>query len=187
MKALVAYATSEGQTRKIARHVADRIVDTGQSVELLELSDAEDIELSRFDGVVLAASVHAGHYQKALANFAAKHADHIAKLPSLFLSVSLAAAGHDAEDWRGLHRILEDLEEATGWTPRQVEQIAGAYQPSKYDVFRGFIMRRIIAAKNPEADLDADKEYTDWQALDALTDDWMGSVGAGRPDWTDPD
>ena len=176
MKVLIAYATSEGQTRKIARHLADRIADVRQSVELLDLSDVEDVELSRFDGVILAASVHAGHYQKTLANFAATHADRLATLPSLFLSVSLAAAGHDAEDWRGLDRILEDLKGATGWTPGRVAQVAGAYLPSRYDVFRRFVMRRIIAAKNPEADLDADKEYTDWPAVDAMVDDWLGSI-----------
>jgi menaquinone-dependent protoporphyrinogen oxidase len=31
-------------------------------------------------------------------------------------------------------------------------------------------MRRIVAAKDPQADLDADKEYTDWKALDTLID-----------------
>jgi menaquinone-dependent protoporphyrinogen oxidase len=51
-----------------------------------------------------------------------------------------------------------------------VEQVAGAYLPSKYDFFRRFIMRRIIAAKDPQADLDADKEYTDWTAPDTLID-----------------
>jgi len=105
-------------------------------------------------------------------------------LPSLFLSVSLAAAGHDSEDWRGLHRILEDFEEATRWTPRRVEQIAGAYLPSKYDVVRRFIMRRIVAARKLEADLDADKEYTDWHALNALIGDWLTSIGLEQPDVT---
>jgi menaquinone-dependent protoporphyrinogen oxidase len=69
--------------------------------------------------------------------------------------VSLAAAGHDAEDWRGLDSILDDLETATGWTPGRVEQIAGASLPTQYYVFRRFIMRRIIAAKDPETDLNS--------------------------------
>lgn len=176
MKILIAYATNEGQTRKIARTVADRIVDTGHSTELIELSAAEDIELGRFDGVILAASVHVGHYQRALAEFASNQANQLQRLPSLFLSVSLAAAGHDAEDWRALDRILDDFSEATGWIPGRVEQVAGAYLPSKYDIFRRFIMRRIVASKNPEADLDADKEYTDWEKLSSLVDNWLSSV-----------
>ncbi|MBR9651175.1 flavodoxin domain-containing protein [Thalassovita aquimarina] len=175
MKVLVSYATSEGHTRKIARTLADRIADSGHMVELLHIDDADDIDLDRFDRVIVAASVHAGHYQRAVSEFAAKHAAQLGAKPSLFLSVSLAAAGHDAEDWRGLDKILADFQDATGWTPGRVEQIAGAYMPSQYDVFRRFVMRRILAQKDPEADLDQDKEYTDWPALDALIAEWLGA------------
>lgn len=173
MKLLVGYATTEGQTRKIARRVADRAADAGHMVELLGLADAEGLDLARFDRAVLAASLHAGHYQKPLAAFVTENAQWLEKHPTLFLSVSLAAAGHDAEDWRGLNRIQEDFREATGWVPGQVEQVAGAYRPGQYDIFRRFIMRRIIAEKDPQADLDQDREYTDWEALDALVDAWM--------------
>lgn len=176
MKVLVAYATSEGQTRKIARQVADRIADAKHTVELLELSAANDIDLARFDGAVLAASLHMGHYQRTLSDFAAKQTNDLKGKQTLFLSVSLAAAGHDAEDWKGLDRILEELIEATGWIPGRVEQVAGAYLPSEYDIFRRFIMRRIIASKNSGADLDADHEYTDWNALNLSVDEWLATL-----------
>lgn len=173
MKVLVAFSTGEGQTRKIARHVADVIADGGHAVELVRLADAEDIDIGRFDRVILAGSVHAGRYQRVLSDFAARQAVALRGKPTLFLSVSLAAAGHDAEDWRGLEHILADFQQATGWRPGRTEQVAGAYMPSRYDLFRRFIMRRIVAGKDPGIDLDADKEYTDWPALDAVVKDWM--------------
>lgn len=176
MKIFIGYATGEGQTRKIARHVADRIYEGGHSVELLSLVDTGPVDLSRFDGAVLGGSVHAGRYQTALSEFAADHAKALGEKPTLMLSVSLVAAGHDAEDWRALDQILSDFQVATGWTPDQVAQVAGAFKPLEYDVFRRFIMRRIIAAKDPEADLDQDKEYTDWAALDRAVDIWLATV-----------
>ena len=39
MTVLIAYATTEGQTRKIARFCADRLIARGQSVEVLPLVD----------------------------------------------------------------------------------------------------------------------------------------------------
>ncbi|MDQ2089815.1 flavodoxin domain-containing protein [Marimonas arenosa] len=174
MKVLVAYATREGHTRKIARHVTDRIYDAGNTAELLALGDAGDVDLQRFDRVILAAPIHVGHYRRALTDFASSHANSLAAMPTLFLSVSLAAAGHDAEDWKTLDRILDEFEEATGWKPDRVEQIAGAYRPSDYDIFTRFIMRRILANKDPEADLDADRDYTDWPGLESVIDDWLG-------------
>lgn len=177
MKVFVGYATTDGHTRRIARHVADRIADAGHGVELMRLGEAEDIDLARFDRVILAASVHLGHYQRVLSEFAAERAGFLKARPALLLSVSLAAAGHDADDWKGLGRILEEFVEATGWRPDRVEQVAGAYRPSDYDVFRRFVMRRIVAARDPEADPDADRDYTDWAALDRTVDGWLGAPG----------
>lgn len=175
MRVLVAYASTEGQTRKIARQVADRIADRGEGVELASLADVEDMDLVRFDRVILAASIHMGHYQQMLGDFVDAQLGPLLQKPTLFLSVSLAAAGHEAEDWTGLDRVLKEFQEATGWTPGRVAQIAGAYCPSRYDIVRRFIMRRIIVAKDPDADLAADKEYTDWPALNATVDQWLAS------------
>ena len=176
MKILVTYATSEGHTRKIGRQVTDRIANAGHAVELLDLGNAVDIELRRFDGAILAASVHMGHYQRSLTDFVANHFKTLKEVPTLFLSVSLSAAGHDTEDWSGLDRIMTDFVEATGWTPDRVEQVAGAYMPSQYDIFRRFIMRRIIATKDAKTDLSSDYDYTDWRALDRIIDDWINSL-----------
>ena len=175
MKLLLAYASTEGHTRKIARHVADRLVDHGHAVELLPLGEADDLDLTRFDRAILAASLHVGHYQHTLITFVTAHRDWLAAQDTLFLSVSLAAAGHDAEDWRALDQIMADLTEATGWTPGTVMQVAGAYTPSRYDLVRRLIMRRIVAKKDPGIDLNADKEYTDWAALDQGVTDWLGA------------
>lgn len=178
MKILVSYASTEGHTRKIAQHLADRLVNAGNSVELIDLAQAINIDLSRFDGAILAASIHMSHYQHSLSDFAAKHALGLEAMPTLFLSVSLSAAGHDTKDWQGLTKIIADLTQATGWTPTRTEQIAGSYCPSKYDVFRRFIMRRIIARKDDVADPDLDHDYTDWHALNRLVDDWRKSLSA---------
>jgi menaquinone-dependent protoporphyrinogen oxidase len=175
MKLLVGYATTDGQTRKIARHVADRLADAGHAVELLPLREDDGLETERFDRAVLAASLHGGRYQPELARFVAARRDWLAAHPALLLSVSLSAAGHDAGEWRALDHVTEDFESATGWTPDRVLQVAGAYRPSRYDIFGRFVMRRIIAEKDPEADPGADKEYTDWAALDAALDDWLGA------------
>lgn len=70
----------------------------------------------------------------------------------MFLSVSLPAAGQEADDWQGLNRILSDLPEATGWAPDRSEQIAGAYRPSHDVVFRRVIMRQILATKHTSLD-----------------------------------
>ncbi len=175
MKLMIGYATKEGQTRKISRHIADLAADAGHAVELLALEDADAIDPNRFDAVLLAAPIHAGSYPKAVSKFVSNKAALLRGDKARFLSVSLAASGHDAEDWRGLDEIVDDFCAATGWAPSDVKHIAGAYTPSKYDILTGFIMRRIISAKDPEADPKDDKEYTDWDDLDAWIKGWMNA------------
>ena len=91
-------------------------------MERLALTDAEDIDLDHFDRVIIAASIHMGHCQKALCEFAASYGERLHAKPSLLLSVCIAAAGHDAEDWKAIDHILAQLKAATGWTPGQVVQ-----------------------------------------------------------------
>ena len=173
MKLLVLYATTDGQTRKIARHVADALADLGLAVELLDARDTEGLDLSRFDRAILAGSLHAGGYQKTLAAFAQANAAALNAMPTLFLAVSLSAAGSDADDWAGLRACLAAFEAATGWTPGQTAHVAGAFRFSEYDFFRAWAMKRIAAQKGETVDPHRDKEYTDWPALTKTVAEWL--------------
>lgn len=178
MKILIAYATTDGQTRKIARFVADRIADQGHGVELLAAADGADLDLGRFDGAILAGSLHAGGFQKTLLAFARDHARALDARPTLFLAVSLSAAGTDAEDWAGLRACLAKFEADAGWHPHETLHVAGAFRFTEYDFFRAWAMRRIAEKKGETVDPHADKEYTDWAALGQASDAWLARLGA---------
>ena len=173
MKILIAYASTEGQTRKIARYAADYLIGHGHSVELVSAADAIDAELARFDAVRLAGSVHAGRYQKPLVKLAKKRSKALSQVRSAFLSVSLAAAGDDADDWAGLAECVNRFAEKTGWTPPTVMHVAGAFRFSEYDFFKSWAMRWIAAQKEQDVDPNEDKEYTDWAALKKTLDAWL--------------
>ena len=174
MKILIAYASTEGQTRKIVQFCADYLMDEGHNVELLPAADAKDIDLSRFGAVLLAASVHAGKYQKPLVKLATAQADALAKMKAAFMSVSLAAAGTDPDDWEGLKDTVDRFAAKTGWMPQKVMHVAGAFRFSEYDFFKSWAMRWIAAQKDQEVDPHEDKEYTDWAALRTTLDEWLG-------------
>lgn len=173
MKLLVVYATTDGQTRKIARHVADSLADAGHAVELLDAADAAELRLARFDRAILAGSLHAGGYQKTLARFARDEAAALNAMPTLFLAVSLSAAGNDPDDWAGLRKCLDAFLAETGWTPGQVAHVAGAFRFTEYDFFRAWAMKRIAAQKDQTVDPTRDKEYTDWPALERTVEGWL--------------
>ncbi len=179
MHLIILYATTDGQTRKIARFAADRLARKGHAVELLNVEDTEGLDLACFDAAILAGSLHAGGYQKSLRRFATRTCDALKAMPTLFLSVSLSAAGNDPEDWKGLALCLEEFAEETGWVPGRVEHVAGAFRFSEYDFFRSWAMRRIADQKGEVVEAGKDKEYTDWPALVLALDSWVASVPQG--------
>ena len=179
MNILIAYATTEGQTRKICRFCADLLIEAGHSVELLQVSGrARDLDPARYDASLLAASVHIGRFQKDMVKFATQHGAALSAHPSLFLSVSLAAAGEDAEDWAELERIVATFCDQTGYRPGQVEQVAGAFRFTEYDFFRAWAMRYIAAVKGETVDPHCDTEYTDWDGLRRVVTAWAGAATA---------
>lgn len=180
MTILIAYATTEGQTRKIARFCADRLIARGESVEVLPLVDLDEdeqedsMDMSRFDAAVLAGSLHGGRLQPQLLRFAARHAAALNDMPGLFLMVSLAAAGNDPQERADIARIASEFAETCGWTPSEIHHVAGAFRFTQYDFFKGLAMRWIAHTKGEVVEPGTDKEYTDWAALGALMDRWPG-------------
>ncbi len=173
MTILIAYASTEGQTRKICRFCADLLTGEGRSVELLEPDGpAPDLEPARYEASILAASVHLGRYQKEMLAFARAHGAALSARPSLFLSVSLAAAGDDPGERADLERIVGGFVDDTGYRPGEVAHVAGAFRFTEYDFFRSWAMRYIAAVKGQEVDPHADREYTDWDALRRVVTAW---------------
>ncbi len=174
MKILIVYGSTEGQTRKICLFALQHLSKAGHTVALCPADAADDLVFPGFDAVILAASVHAGRYQAPLVDFAEAHSTQLNKLKSLFLSVSLAAAGNVKEDWDGLAQIVNGFTSETRWTPNRVEHVAGAFRFSEYDFFKYWAMRWIESQKEPSATPGEDCEYTDWPALEKILDDWAG-------------
>ncbi len=165
MKILIVYGTTEGQTRKIARFLTDRFTDAGHTVELSDATEPGDIDPSRFDKAILAASVHVGEYQSGIVHFATAHCAALSAMPSAFLSVSLAAASDDPDELQDIERIARDFTEKTGWAPGKIVHVVGAFRFTRYDFFKAWTMRYIASRKGVTVDPKEDLELTDWDAL----------------------
>ncbi|MDK3074964.1 flavodoxin domain-containing protein [Sedimentitalea sp. JM2-8] len=180
MKVLICYASTEGQTRKIARFCADTLFAQGHSAEVLPVALADPIDLAVFDAVIVAGSVHLGRLQAELSDFVTAHGEMLNGMPTLFLVVSLAAAGQDEGDRRDLDGIASDFCDRAGWSPGATHHLAGAFRFSEYDFFKSLAMRYVASQHGQTVDPHADKEYTDWSALSDLLRDWPApKAGAG--------
>jgi menaquinone-dependent protoporphyrinogen oxidase len=166
MKLLLLYGTTEGQTRKIARFVAEHLALQGHQTLVVNATEATAaIEAHAVDGVMIAASLHAGRYQSAIIDFARKHLSDITARPNAFLSVSLAAASHDEDDIQGLKKCIAEFSRQTGWTPQLIHHVAGAFRYTSYDFLKRWAMKYIAYRKGAPTDTSRDYELTDWADL----------------------
>ncbi len=60
MQVLLVYGTTEGQTRKIATFLADRLARQGHQVVTVNAREAGIPDPRRFDAILVAASIHLG-------------------------------------------------------------------------------------------------------------------------------
>lgn len=166
MKVLLVYGTTEGQTRKIARFVADLLAQQGHQTLVVDAIDATAAADPRgFDSVIIAASLHAGRYQSAVVHFVRQHLAAIDTRPNAFLSVSLAAVSDDEDDTLGLERCVLDFSQQTGWTPQLIHHVAGAFRYTAYDFLKRWAMKYIAHRKGGPTDTSRDHELTDWADL----------------------
>jgi menaquinone-dependent protoporphyrinogen oxidase len=171
---LVAYATVEGQTRKIAQFIADHLTRRRHDVKLLDAaSAAADIDVPGFDAVVLAAPVHFGRHHAAAAHFAAEHAEALCRKPSAFVSVSLHAMSAEPDDVEEARAYADLFCAETGWLPRAVCHAAGAFRFAKYDFFKRIAARAVARERGLSPKDDGDVELTDWPALSAFVEGFL--------------
>lgn len=161
--ALVVYASVEGHTERIARRIAGLLQRRGHSVDLAPAG--EEIDVSRYAGVIVGASVHYGHHSARLAAFLRKN-PMPAACKSAFFSVSLSANQNYAERFLG----------QTDWAPQLTAVFRGALQYSKYGPIKRLVVRTFAAIAGHDTDTSRDYDYTDWEAVSRFASDFSRSL-----------
>lgn len=168
----VFYATTDGQTRRVAERLVTELRGRGLESEAVELTRGlAPPEWDRVAGVALCASVHVGGHQRVARRFAKAHREELSRVPSLFVSVCLAIRSERDEERAAAVRIAEAFATKTGWHPDRTECVAGRLAYTKYGGLVRWIMRRIARAEGGSTDTSRDHEYTDWDQVTALAGD----------------
>jgi len=181
MRAVVFYATRQGQTRRIAEHIASGLRAHQVEADLYNVkTPPPSIDWSCYDWACIAASVHAGHHEPEMVAFVKAHRQELERRRGAFLSVTLSEAG--AEDVRAApgrreqsaadaQRMIDVFVQETGWRPARVLPVAGALAYSRYNFIVRWVMKRIARKAGAPTDTSRDYEFTDWSRLDRFVTD----------------
>lgn len=172
-KIAILYATTEGQTAKIAGHLAQRLRDKGHEVELHNADAASELDARQLDGVLLGASIHEGRYQRYFERWITAHLSELASRPTALFTVCLAIASPHEQERAEAARFPDELTERTKFQPDLSTVFAGALKYTQYSWLKRALMRYIAKQEGASTDVTQDHEYTSWTDVDAFADDFL--------------
>lgn len=174
---LIAYATTEGHTAKIAEYIAQVIRDHGCEAYLVDIKQARAPELDGYDALIVGASIHMGKHQGYVRDFVRKNRAALERLPSAFFSVSLAFHDDTPEARKEVARYIQEFVQGTGWRPPKLGLFAGALLYTRYGFIKRWIMRKIARDKGSR-DLDTSRNYiyTDWDSVKRFAEEFMETL-----------
>ena len=165
-RVLILYGTTDGHTHKIAAALREALADEGVYAFI---SDArygtETVVAEDYDAVIVAASIHAGGFQRPVRRWVHKQAAELNRMPTAFLAVCLGILEKRPETRRALDEIVRRFQQSTAWRPKLIKFVAGALLYTRYNWLKRWIMRRIAAKAGGDTDTTRDFEYTDWTDL----------------------
>jgi menaquinone-dependent protoporphyrinogen oxidase len=172
---LVVFGTTEVHTEKVASALADEMRARGATVVVCEPRLA-DPQPAGFDGVIVAASVHAGKFQPAVTRWVQAHTEALNAMPCAFVPVSLGILQREPRVQAEVKAIVERFLRGAGWQPARTLGVAGALLYTRYWWLKRWMMRRIAAKAGGDTDTTRDYVYTDWSALRAFAAEFVTVV-----------
>lgn len=167
MRALIVYASSNGQTREIAERIATRLRTRAFTVVVVDTGKPEHLPApAGFDLVIVGSRIQFGRHSSSVIAYLHQYRDQLQATATAFFSVSMAAA-NGGDDPNG---YIAATFEPLGWTPPLTGAIAGALKYRHYNFLLRYIMKRIALAAGHSTDTSRDHVYTNWSHVDDFAD-----------------
>ncbi len=164
MPVLIAFASIEGQTKKMANFIEKIAREYSSSVQLMDTSDPmATVEFDDVDRVILIAPVHERRHPQMFEAFVACENTALDARRTLMISVSLSAAFpkglEDAQDY------LEEMKMRTELDPDTEMLVAGAIRSRNYGYYETQVLKHVVLRGRNFDPAAQEHEFTDWVAL----------------------
>jgi menaquinone-dependent protoporphyrinogen oxidase len=178
---LLFYATRDGQSRRIAAHIAARLADRGIYAPPHDLADAlpPPADLAVAPLIVVVAAVRYGRHLPEAERFFATHRELLARIPFAFVSVNLAAR-KPGKDTAAGNQYLRKLIARHRLKPALATAVAGRLDYPHYRWLDRQIIRLIMKMTGGPTDPQSCVEFTAWKAVDEIATRIADLHGCGR-------
>ncbi|WP_019613586.1 menaquinone-dependent protoporphyrinogen IX dehydrogenase [Psychromonas ossibalaenae] len=167
-KTLVIYSSVDGQTLKIIERITNLIEG---DITLCNVDENPQVDFSRYDKVLVGASVRYGNFRKNLLNFVNAHKAHLDLLPNAFFLVCLTARKPEKANPAN-NAYMAKFDQLSLWHPRLKGVFAGALLYSRYNWWQTLLIQLIMKITGGSTDKSRDIELTDWEKVEVFSKDF---------------
>lgn len=166
-KILVIYSTTDGHTRHICERLQQVMDQRGHTTTVTPLTQADALDLSTYDKVVIGASIRYGKHQPAVAQFIKQHQSLLEGKPNAFFSVNIVARKPEKNQPQTNPYLIKFLRQIS-WKPKLLGVFAGRLDYPSYAFFDRFMIRLIMRMTHGPTDPHAVIEFTDWKQVESF-------------------
>ena len=166
MNLLIIYSSTDGHTKIICEKIINNLKNSN-NVELVSLDQAMNLDLSKFNKIVIGASIRYGRHSGDLYKFIKFNKDVLEQKDTAFFSVNVVARKIEKSNPETNPYIKKFLK-VSNWKPGKVAVFAGKVDYPNYKFFDKYIIKLIMFITKGPTDTTQTYEFTNWSKVDAF-------------------
>ena len=171
---LIIYSSTDGHTKTICERIINLSNDVNK-VKIIPLNEATKFNLSKFDKIIIGASIRYGKHSKELYKFIELNKSILEKKDSVFFSVNVVARKPE-KNTPDTNPYVKKFLKISNWSPKKIGVFAGKVDYPKYGFFDKYIIKLIMFITKGPTDTSQSYEFTDWSKVDVFSKElWLNS------------
>jgi menaquinone-dependent protoporphyrinogen oxidase len=163
-KIIIIYSTTDGHTREICSRLLKIIEKNNNEVTLIPVEDVNELDLNKFNKIVIGASIRYGKHSDKIYEFINKNEQLLDKKPNAFFSVNVVAR-KPGKDQPETNPYLKKFLLQISWKPKELAVFAGKIDYQKYKIWDRLMIRMIMWITKGPTDPKTNIEFTNWNQV----------------------
>ena len=161
---LIIYSSTDGHTKTICNRLINFLKD-GDDIKISSLEEAKKFDLSKFNKIIIGASIRYGKHSKELYKFVNLNKDILNQKQSVFFSVNVVARKPE-KSMPDTNPYIKKFLKISNWKPKKIGVFAGKVDYPSYGFFDKYIIKLIMFITKGPTDTSQSYEFTDWSKVD---------------------
>ena len=161
---LIIYSSKDGHTKTICLKILN-LLKNPNLVKIIPLDQAETFDLSKYEKIIIGASIRYGNHSKKLYKFIDLNKDVLNQNYSIFFSVNVVARKLD-KSTPDTNPYIKKFLKISNWRPKKIGVFAGKVDYPNYGFFDKYTIKFIMFLTNGPTDTSKSYEFTDWNRVD---------------------